>query len=249
MTLSVIIITRNEAANIGACIDSVAFADEIVVLDSGSTDDTCKIAADKGAKVSSGGKWPGFGPQKNRALDLATGDWILSIDADERVTDALALEIQREMAMPRADAYKIPRLSNFCGRWIRHSGWWPDHVLRLFRRGTARFTDAAVHESVRSASTVATLESHFLHYPYADLETFIAKINRYSTDAAAMMHAKGRKAGIAGATGHAAWTFVRLYVVRRGFLDGREGFLLAVMAAMGSFIRYNKLILLNKQNN
>src|SRR5690606_27463307 len=131
MTLSVIIITKNEAANIGACIDSVAFADEIIVLDSGSTDDTCRIALGKGAKVSSTDDWPGFGPQKNRALDLATGDWILSIDADERVTEDLAQEIQREMAVPRADAYRIPRLSNFCGRWIRHSGWWPDYVLRL----------------------------------------------------------------------------------------------------------------------
>lgn len=251
MTLSVIIITKNEAANIGPCIDSVAFADEIIVLDSGSTDDTCRIAAERGAKVSVSETWPGFGPQKNRALDLATGEWILSIDADERVTEALAHEIQREIAAPRADAYKIPRLSNFCGRWIRHSGWWPDHVLRLFRRGTARFTHAAVHESLQSASasSVATLDNHFLHYPYADLESFIAKMNRYSTDAAAMMHAKGRKASLAGATGHAVWTFVRLYVVRRGFLDGREGFLLAVMAAMGSFIRYNKLILLNKHNN
>jgi glycosyltransferase involved in cell wall biosynthesis len=249
MTLSVIIITKNEAANIGACIDSVAFADEIIVVDSGSSDDTRRIAADKGAKVSCTDDWPGFGPQKNRALDLATGDWILSIDADERVTEELAAEIRREMAAPRADAYKIPRLSDFCGRWIRHSGWWPDYVLRLFRRGTARFTDAAVHESLRSTSTVANLHSHFLHYPYADLETYIAKINRYSTDAAAMMHAKGRRTSLAGATGHAVWTFVRHYVVRRGFLDGKEGFVLAVMAAMGSFIRYNKLILLNKQNN
>jgi glycosyltransferase involved in cell wall biosynthesis len=122
MTLSVIIITKNEAANIGACIDSVAFADEIIVVDSGSSDDTRRIAADKGAKVSCTDDWPGFGPQKNRALDLATGDWILSIDADERVTEELAAEIQREMAAPRADAYKIPRLSDFCGRWIRHSG-------------------------------------------------------------------------------------------------------------------------------
>ncbi|NGM88887.1 glycosyltransferase family 2 protein [Parapusillimonas sp. SGNA-6] len=249
MTLSVIIITKNEAANIGACIDSVAFADEIIVLDSGSTDDTCRIALGKGAKVSSTDDWPGFGPQKNRALDLATGDWILSIDADERVTEDLAQEIQREMTAPRADAYRIPRLSNFCGRWIRHSGWWPDYVLRLFRRGTARFTDAAVHESLRSTSTVADLHSHFLHYPYADLEAYVAKINRYSTDAAVMMHAQGRKTGLAGATGHAVWTFVRHYLLRRGFLDGKEGFILAVMAAMGSFIRYNKLILLNKQDN
>lgn len=248
MTLSVIIITKNEAAHIGDCIDSVGFADEIIVVDSGSNDRTREIAQDKGAKVTTTADWPGFGQQKNRALDLATCSWVLSIDADERVTPELAQEIQRELASPRAEAYKIARLSNFGGRWIRHSGWWPDHVLRLFKRGTARFKDVAVHESVQTASTVAVLEGHFLHYPYADLETFIAKINHYSSEAAAMMHAKGRRTSVLGATGHAVWTFIRIYLIRRGFLDGREGFILAAMGAAGSFFRYNKLLLLNKRN-
>ncbi len=249
MTLSVIIITKNEAAHIGDCIDSVSFADEIIVVDSGSTDSTREIAQDKGAKVTATADWPGFGQQKNRALGLATCTWVLSIDADERVTPELAQEIQRELASPRAEAYKIARLSNFGGRWIRHSGWWPDHVLRLFKRGTARFKDVAVHESVQTASTVAVLGGHFLHYPYADLETFIAKINHYSSEAAAMMHAKGRRTSVLGATGHAVWTFIRIYVIRCGFLDGREGFILAAMGAAGSFFRYNKLLLLNKRNS
>ncbi|NYT63137.1 glycosyltransferase family 2 protein [Alcaligenaceae bacterium] len=247
MTLSVIIITKNEAAHIADCISSVSFADEIIVVDSGSTDNTRDIAASLGAKVTLTPDWPGFGPQKNRALDLATCTWVLSIDADERVTPELAQEIQRVLAQPRVDAYKMARLSNFGGRWIRHSGWWPDHVLRLFKRGTARFKDVAVHESVVTSSVVAVLDGHFLHYPYADLETFIAKINLYSSEAAAIMHAKGKKTSVLGATGHAIWTFIRIYLIRRGFLDGKEGFVLAVMAAAGSFFRYNKLLLLNRK--
>ncbi len=248
MKLSVIIITKNEAAHIGDCIDSAAFADEIIVLDSGSTDATRDIAAAKGAKVATTADWPGFGPQKNRALDMATGEWVLSLDADERVTPELAAEIQRELARPRAQAYKMARLSNFNGRWIRHCGWWPDHVLRLFERGSARFKDVAVHESVVADTPAAVLQGHLLHYPYANLEVFIDKINHYSSQAAAMMHARGKKTSILGATGHALWTFIRIYVIRRGFLDGREGFVLAAMGAAGSFFRYNKLLLLSKIN-
>jgi len=246
MTLSVIIITKDEEAHIAACLDSVAFADEIIVVDSGSSDRTCEIARNKGARVVSTDDWPGFGPQKNRALDLATQDWVLSIDADERVTPELAQAIQEAIRQPRAEAYEIARLSNFCGRWIRHSGWWPDHVLRLFKRGTARFTDAAVHERVMASGPVATLDAHFLHYPYADMQALIAKVNRYSTDAATMMHAKGRRTSVPGMVGHSVWTFIRIYLIRKGFLDGREGFILAVTAAAGSFFRYAKLYFLGR---
>jgi len=250
MTLSLIVITKNEARHIGDCLDSVAFADEIIVVDSGSTDATCEIARAKGAKVVVTTDWPGFGPQKNRALDLATKEWVLSIDADERVPPELAQALQRELAAPRADAYKIARLSQFGGRWIRHSGWWPDHVLRLFRRGTARFTDAAVHESVKAEGRVAILEGgHFLHYPYADMESMIAKVNSYSSAAAATMHARGRTTSLPGIVGHAFWTFVRIYIVRRGFLDGKEGFILAGTAAAGSFFRYSKLWFLNRNKS
>lgn len=262
-TLSVIIITLNEAGHIGECLDSVAFADEIIVVDSGSTDATRDIAAARGAKVTLTDDWPGFGPQKNRALDRAGCDWVLSIDADERVTPELAAEIRAVLrasaggepaaggaAVPpggEPSAYRIARLSNFGGRWIRHSGWWPDHVLRLFRRGTARFKDVAVHESVVTDRPVATLKEHFLHYPYDSLEQFIAKINHYSSEAAAMMHARGRRTSVLNAWAHAFWTFVRIYVLRKGFLDGREGFILAMMGAAGSFFRYTKLLFLNKR--
>ncbi len=245
MKLSVIVITKNEAANIADCLKSVAFADEFIVVDSGSTDGTVELARALGARVEVTPDWPGFGPQKNRALDLATGDWVLSIDADERVTPELAREIQDTINAPAADTYEIARLSNFCGRDIRHSGWWPDYVLRLFKRGTARFNEAAVHERVVPASgQPLQLKGYFQHYPYDNLDALITKVNRYSSDAAAMMYAKGRRTSVFGALGHSFWTFVRIYLIRRGFLDGRHGLVLAVTAAAGSFFRYSKLMFL-----
>lgn len=246
MKLSAIIITRNEAAHIGDCLDSLAFADEIIVLDSGSSDDTCAIAQARGARVQTTSDWPGFGPQKNRALDLATGDWVLSLDADERVPPELARTILRTLEAPTAQAYQIARLSSFCGRWIRHSGWWPDYVVRLFRRGAGRFSDAPVHERVLVATPVATLPGHLLHYPYASLEVFIDKLNRYSSEAARAAHARGRRTSVLGPFGHGFWTFLRHYVWRRGFLDGWQGLLLAGMAATGSFFRYAKLFWLRR---
>lgn len=247
MRLSVIIITCNEADNIVDCLASVEFADERIVLDSGSTDGTVELARAAGARVESTTDWPGFGPQKNRALDLAQGEWVLSLDADERVTPALAAEIQAIIDDPAARcAYRVPRLSSFCGKFIRHSGWWPDAVLRLFPRQQGRFTDVAVHEKVITELPVRTLNAHLVHYTYPDLASAIQKMNRYSSDAAAMMHAKGRKSSIASALGHSFWTFVRIYLLRRGFLDGGHGFVLAVVAAMGSFSRYTKLAFLNR---
>jgi len=240
--LSVIIITKNESRHIGACLDSVTFADEIIVLDSGSTDDTCEIARARGAQVHVSADWPGFGPQKNRALDLATGQWVLSIDADERVTPELAAEIRRVLVAPERDAYCIARLSEFGGRAMRHSGWWPDHVLRLFRRGTARFSDAAVHEKLQSDSEPGTLAGHFLHYPYDDISALLHKVNRYSSDAAVMMYRRGKRTTVLGALGHGLWTFIRIYLIRRGFLDARQGLIVACAGAAGSFFRYAKLI-------
>ena len=246
MTLSVIIIARNEARHIEACLASVAFADQWVVVDSASTDNTAELARNWGAQVFVTEDWPGFGPQKNRALDLATGDWVLSIDADERVTPELAAEIQAVLKQPGSTAYEIPRLSSFCGKPIRHSGWWPDYVVRLFERGAARFTDAAVHERVQASGPVGRLRAHFTHQAYDNLDALLVKINRYSSDAAAMMHARGKTTSILGAVGHGLWTFIRIYLIRRGFLDGRHGFVLAAAAAAGSFFRYAKLFFLQK---
>lgn len=249
MKLSVIIITKNEEAHIAQCLQSVAFADEIIVLDSGSTDQTVSIARAQGATVHVSTDWPGFGPQKNRALDLASGDWVLSMDADERVTPELqqAIEHAIQSEDQGISAYRIARLSNFAGRWIRHSGWWPDYVVRLFRRETARFTEARVHERLDIAYTPPALKAHFLHYPYASFEAFITKINAYSSEAAAGLYARGKRSSPIGAVGHAIWTFIRHYCLRRGFLDGREGFVLACMAATGSYYRYVKLWWLHRQ--
>jgi len=246
--LSVIIITKNETRHIAACLESVSFADEIIVLDSGSSDDTCEIARAHGAQVHVSADWPGFGPQKNRALDLATGQWILTIDADERVTPELAAEIQRTLAAPTHDAYRIARLTEFDGRFMRHTGWWPDYVLRLFRRGTARFSDAAVHESVQPQGKPGTLQGHFLHYPYENIAALLHKVNRYSSDAATMMYRRGKRTTILGALGHGFWTFVRSYIIRRGFLDARQGLVVSCAGAFGSFFRYVKLIELQRQN-
>ncbi|MDF3036657.1 MAG: glycosyltransferase family 2 protein, partial [Paucimonas sp.] len=148
MKLSVVIITKNEAANIGACLASVAFADERIIVDSGSTDGTIELARQAGATVIETADWPGFGPQKNRALDAATGEWIFSIDADERVTKELQDEILMVLGNARHAAYEVPRLSSFCGRFIRHSGWYPDYIVRLFRKDSGRFSDHLVHERV-----------------------------------------------------------------------------------------------------
>ena len=244
--LSVILITKNEAAHIDACLDAVAFAAEIIVVDAGSSDDTVARAEAHGATVTVTGDWPGFGPQKNRALDLARGQWVLSIDADERVTPALAAEIRALLTAPAHDAYRIPRLSSYCGRFIRHSGWWPDPVLRLFRNGRARFSDVPLHESVQFDGSTGMLSQPLLHYTYPDLDSAITKMNRYSSDAAAAMFARGKRASLPGAFGHGLWTFIRIYLLRRGFLDGREGLLLAIGAGIGSFYRYAKLSLLTR---
>lgn len=246
--ISVILITKNEARHIKACLESVSFADEIIVVDSGSTDGTTDIARENGARVYIFEDWPGFGLQKNRALDLATQPWVLSIDADERVTDLLRQEIISAIADPSFSAYQIPRLSEFCEQPIRHSGWWPDYVLRLFKRDVGRFTDAPVHERVVTTTNVGTLKGHLLHFPYPDLDSLITKINRYSSDAANMLAARGKRTSIIGTLGHAIWTFIRIYFLRRGFMDGRYGLILAVTASSGSFFRYAKLMLINDRN-
>ncbi|HTH79217.1 MAG TPA: glycosyltransferase family 2 protein, partial [Ramlibacter sp.] len=175
MDLSVIVITRNEEANIAECLASVGFAGEIVVVDSASTDSTAHIAQQAGAKVVSTTDWPGFGAQKNRALDLATKTWVLSIDADERVTPQLQDEIVAaiEAAPSNFNAWDMPRRSSFCGRFMSHSGWYPDRVTRLFRRESARFSDDLVHEHVVVKGPVGHLRSDLLHATYPDLETML----------------------------------------------------------------------------
>lgn len=237
--LSAIVITRNEAANIAACLESVAFCDERIVVDSGSQDDTVKIAADAGAKVVSHA-WAGFGAQKNFALSLALGEWVLSIDADERVSAALAQEITAAIGLAQADAFEIGRLSTFLGRPMRHSGWFPDYVLRLFRREKARFSDDLVHERVICGGRVGRLGALLDHHPVRRLEDAMARVDSYSSAGAQMLVASGRRVSFASGLTHGLWSFLRAYIWRLGFLDGREGFLLAIANAEGTYYRYMK---------
>jgi glycosyltransferase involved in cell wall biosynthesis len=237
--LSAIVITRNEAANIGPCLDSIAFCDERIVVDSGSNDGTAELARAKGARVVAH-DWQGFGAQKNFALSLARGDWVLSIDADERVTSALAAAIAKAIASPQADGYEMPRSSSFCGRVMRHSGWHPDYVLRLFRRDKARFSDDLVHERILCEGRVARLSEPLIHHPVLRLEDAVSRMDRYSTAGAEMLLASGRRVFFISGIARGFWAFLRAYVLRAGFLDGAEGFLLAVANAEGTYYRYMK---------
>jgi len=236
--LSAIIITRNEARNIAACLESVAFCDERIVVDCGSDDDTAKIAAAAGATVVTHA-WTGFGAQKNFALSRAGGDWALSIDADERVSAPLAAEILSTIRSAAAYGYEIGRLSTFLGRPMHHSGWFPDYVLRLFRRDKARFSDDLVHERVICEGPVGRLSGVLDHHPVLRLEDALRRVDSYSTAGAEMLTASRRVSFSSGIT-HGIWSFLRAYIVKLGFLDGREGFLLAVANAEGTYYRYMK---------
>lgn len=251
MSLSVIVITKNEESVIRRCLESVAWADEIVVLDSQSGDTTVDICRQSGARVHQAPDWPGFGPQKNRALALATGDWVFSIDADEWVTPELRTEIQRAIANPASSAaFRLPRSSSFCGRIMRHSGWSPDHVIRLFRRGSARFSDDLVHERLLVEGAVEDLREPLMHEAIRDLDQMLYKMNDYSTASAESMRKRGKDASVLSALVHGFWAFFRTYILRAGFLDGREGLMLAIANAEGAYYRYLKLTLLaEKQVN
>jgi len=243
--LSVILITHNEAGNIAACLESVAFADERIVVDSGSTDGTGEIARSMGARVVVEADWPGFGRQKNRALALATGTYVFSIDADERVTAELAASIQRVVAGGSAEAgFELSRLSNFCGQWMRHGDWYPDRVLRLFKRGAGRFSDDLVHERLIVDGRIARLDGELLHHSMPTLESALDKMNRYSSGRAVDKVASGRRGGLGSALSHGIWAFLRCYILRLGVLDGRLGFVLAVYVAEGTYYRYLKMGLL-----
>jgi glycosyltransferase involved in cell wall biosynthesis len=244
--LSIIIITRNEAAHIAGCLASVAFADEWIVVDAGSTDATCEIARAHGANVIATSDWPGFGAQKNRALAAARGRWVLSIDADERVTPELAAQIRRVVAAEGAGASKaagceFSRLSNFCGQWMRYGDWYPDRVLRLFRREAGRFSNDLVHERLIVDGPVQRLEGEMLHDSMPTLESALDKMNRYTSGRALDRVRAGHHGGLLEALGHGAWAFFRGYVLRRGLLDGRLGFVLALYVAEGTYYRYLKM--------
>ena len=231
------------------CLASLeGIAQQIVVVDTNSTDGTLEIAKNHGAVISQPADWPGFGPQKNRALDLATSDWVLSLDADERLTPALRSEILTAIHhSAHVDCFAIPRLSWYCGRFIRHSGWSPDFVDRLFKRGTARFSDDLVHERLIPNGQVAKLENPMLHFSFMDFSQVLQKIDRYSTASAEQAFAKGRRSNPLKAILHGIWAFIRTYFIRAGFLDGYQGLALALSNAEGSYYRYMKIWLLQNQ--
>ena len=229
-TLSVAIVTLNEAANLPRTLASVRFAQEIVVLDSGSTDETAEIAQNAGARLFEE-PWKGFARQKNAAIAHTTGDWVLSLDADEEVSPALAQEIEALLAgNPEFSAYRIPRLNHFLGRPLKHGGYWPDRKLRLFRRGAARFEDRPVHETMQADCAVGALKGHLIHHCYPTLGEYIEHMNRYSSMSAEMLIRSGRAsrslpALLWSAFANPAATFIYNYFLRLGFLDGREGLL------------------------
>jgi glycosyltransferase involved in cell wall biosynthesis len=248
-TLSAILITRNEEVNLEDCLASLdGLATQIVVVDTQSTDRTLVIAQRYGALISSPPDWPGFGPQKNRALDLASEDWVLSLDADERLTPELRAEIKCVLDKPQTDCYAIPRLSWYCGRFMRHSGWTPDYVDRLFKRGSARFSSDLVHERLISKGPVLKLKNQMLHYSFMNLAQVQEKMERYSTASAQQAFARGKTASPLKAILHGAWSFFRTYILRAGFLDGPQGFSLALANAKGSYLRYIKLWRLIKKS-
>jgi len=229
-TLSVALITLNEAANLPRTLASVQWAQEIVVVDSGSTDATLAIARNAGARIFNE-PWKGFSAQKNSAIAHTNGDWILSLDADEEISSELAREIRTLLAgQPAFTAYRIPRLNHFLGHPLRHGGYWPDPKLRLFRRGAAHFQSQPVHESMQADGPVGQLRGHLIHHCYPTLADYNEHIDRYSTIAAQSLFASGRARSrwpwlFWNARMNPAATFLYNYVFRLGFLDGRAGFL------------------------
>ena len=241
--VSVTVITLNEAANIEACLASVAWADDVLVVDSGSTDGTPDLARARGARVIVR-DWSGYTAQKNFAAAEAKHDWILSVDADERVTPELGAEVQTTLARDPAEAgFRVPRVTWHLGRWIRTTDWYPDYQLRLYHRGRASWPTRPVHESVSptGGGAVTQLRGELQHYAYRDLSHHFETMQRYTTLAAEEMRARGRRAGVFDLTVHPWAAFMRNYFLRRGFMDGTVGFLISVMNAYYVFLKFAKL--------
>ena len=249
-TLSVVVITKNEAHNIEACLQSVDWADEIIVLDSGSQDGTPQICRDYSSKVKVWETdWPGYGIQKERALEKATGDWVLSLDADERVMPELGVAIRALLKLPlkaisstETVAFKIRFYTEYCGHLLRFGACHFEYNTRLFRRGSAHFRSVSVHERIEVQGQIAVLPGYILHRSFSNLESVITKMNTYSTLSAAHKKAAGKKGGLGAAIGHGLFSFIRGYIFKFGFLDGKAGFMFAFSNAEGSYYRYLKMM-------
>lgn len=235
------IITLNEAEHIAAAIDSVSWADEIVVVDSGSTDGTLDIARTRGARISARA-WTGYVDQKNHAASLASHDWVLSLDADERVTPELAAEIRVLLQSdPPRRGYRVPRVTFHLGRWIRTTDFYPDYQARLYDRRAARWRGDLVHESVHVDGGVAYLSGELQHYSFRDLTDHVSRVNHYSTLAARELHDRGRRATPVDLLVHPPAAFLRNYLLRRGFLDGSAGLVISLVNAYSVFLKFAKL--------
>jgi glycosyltransferase involved in cell wall biosynthesis len=246
--LSVTVITKNEANDIGDALASVRFADEIVVVDSHSSDDTVTIAHRHTDRVIVR-EWPGYIDQKNYAASVAAHDWILSLDADERVTPELAADIQRVMAgNPGEAAFRIPRVTFHMGHWIRTTDWYPDYQVRLYDRRRAGWTGQYVHEAVRVEGTLGQLPGELQHYAYRDIADHLETIDRYTTYAAKQMFESGRRASMLQIAGHPPLAFLRNYVARGGFRDGTAGFVISAMNSYYVFLKFAKLWELARQS-
>ena len=245
MPLSVVLITHNAAAQLADCLASVAFADEVLVVDSGSSDDTADIAARYGARVVQK-EWMGFGPQKQFAVEQAAHDWVLCLDADERVSPELAASLVRALQAPVSPVYRMARRNRFLGRWLRHGEGYPDWSVRLFDRRQARWSDDAVHEKVLFSVTPGTLQGDLLHESAEDIGRYLEKQNRYTTLAAEELHRRGKRAGMAELTLSPLVRFIKFYVLRLGFLDGMPGLAHIAVGCMNSFMKYAKLVELQK---
>jgi len=236
----------NEATFVRRCLESVTWADEIIVVDSGSRDNTIDICREYTNRILET-DWPGPGAQRNRAIDMATGDWVLALDADEWVSPELKAEIQRVILSPEDKvAFDMPRLSSYCGHYIHYSGWWPDRIKRLFKRNHARFNTELIHDHMIVDGKVGRLSNHLMHTAFEHLEEVLSKVNRYSTDGAQVKFNQGKKAGLWTAISHGLWSFVNTYIIRGGFLDGRVGFMLAVSNVEGTYYKYLKLMLMRR---
>ena len=244
MALSVVLITQNAAAQLPDCLASVAFADEVVVVDSGSSDGTAEVAARYGARVVAR-EWLGFGRQKQFAVEQAAHDWVLCLDADERVSPELAASLVRTLQEPTAQVYCMARRNRFLGRWLRHGEGYPDWSPRLFDRRCARWSDDSVHEKVLYAVSPGTLDGDLLHESAEDLGRYFDKQNRYSTLAAEELHRLGRRAGLFELVFSPLVRFVKFYFFRLGCLDGLPGLAHISIGCMSSFLKYAKLIELN----
>lgn len=251
-TISVAMIVKNEEQELAQCLDSVKdWVDEIIILDSGSTDNTPKIAQQYGAKFYQHTDWQGFGRQRQIAQQYVTCDYVLWLDADERVSDKLRQSIQAAInANLDNTAYQICRLSTAFGKQIRYSGWYPDYVLRLYKTQSAQYNDELVHEKVHLPpnTTIKTLDGDLYHYTYKTVEQYLSKVAHYSKAWAEQKAAKGKKTGITQCITHSLGCFVRMYILRAGFLDGKQGFILAVLSAFSVFAKYANLWILNLKN-